>query len=558
MNGALERPPTTALGKFLAIRGVGVALVALTCALSFWFNLGGTTLWDPDEGRHASIAREMLASGQWLTPTLNGQPYHDKPVLFYWLVALSLQVFGHEAWAARVPSALAATAGVLATTGWGMRFIGPLTGTAAGLILATAGLWVGLGRLALLDMLFSVWMSLALFYGGGWAFGGRHHGWPVWPVYAALALATLTKGPAAPVLVAAIFIVVTYRTHVPWRAWRPVHGAAVFAAVTGPWFLAAAIVSPSYVSEFLWTHNVRRFTTASVGHPLSFLGYFYWLPLTFLPWSLYWPGALHALRVRGLRGLPPPIEMCLVWVTVIFVFFTLSAAKLPTYMLPVFPPLALLTAVALGEVFRTESPPRARLLGYRVAFHALEVLAVALAVTAIVMGRLFWPDAIFSGLIPLLLVVPIPVALGHFFLRKGRPTALVPTTFVFMALVLFGLYGWFAPWLNDAFSLASPALLTRQLPPGHRVFTLDSPPGSLSFYVEGPVLRLATLPEAAARLSETEPTAIVTKSKRLAELASLVSGPAYLWWESPRIKVLVVNRPPPEGSGIPVVPLAAR
>ena len=555
MDVARERPPDTALGRLLANRAVGLLLVLATCVPAFWFNLAGTTLWDHDEGRHASIAREMLASGQWLTPTLNAQPYHDKPALFYWLVASSLHAFGQEAWAARVPSAIAATAGVLATSWWGMRFLGPLSGALAGLILATAGLWVGLGRLAMLDMLFSTWLSVALLYGSAWAFGGRERGWPVWPIYAVLALATLTKGPAALVLATVIFAGLTYRIDLPWRAWRPLHGAAVFAMVAGAWFLAAGIVAPQYVYEFVWTHNVGRFTTASVGHSLNLLAYFYWLPTTFLPWSLYWPGALHALYRRGLKNLPPPIELCLLWTIVIFAFFTASAAKLATYLLPIFPPLALLTAVALREAFSAAPEPRLRWLSYRFAFHGLEVLAFGLAIAALVMGYLFWPDAMFSGLVPLLCVVAIPLALGHFALRRHLPRALVATTFVLMLCLLFGFYGWFAPWLNDVFSLASPARLALHLGPEPRVFTVDTPPGSLSFYLAQPVPRLATVSDAAARLAEAEAAAIVTKTKRLPELTSQLRGPAYIWWQSPRIKVLVVNRPPPEGSGIALVPL---
>lgn len=550
MAAALERVPDTSLGRLLAHRTVGLVLVAATCVPAFWFNLDGTTLWDPDEGRHASIARELLARGEYLTPTLNGRPYHDKPILFYWLAALSLQTFGSEAWAARVPSALAASIAVLATACWGMRFLGPLTGTLAGMILATAGLWVGLGRLAMLDMLFSVWMSLALLYGSAWVFAGRASGWPPWPIYVALALATLTKGPAAPVLAAMIFIVLTYRTRTPWLAWRPLHGAALFALVAGAWFVSAAVVSPEYVHEFVWTHNVSRFTTGSVGHPLNFFAYVYWLPTTFLPWSLFWPGAAHALYTRRVRELPPAVEFCCVWVLVVFVFFTVSAAKLATYMLPIFPPLALLTAVAVREAFYAEQPPAMRVLGYRVAFHALQILAVGLFIAAFVMGYLFWPDAILRGVVPVLLVMPPPLLLGHLALRSGRPSLLVPTTFVLMVCLLFGFYGWFAPWLNDVFSLGSPARLARHLPPDRRVFTVDTPPGSLAFYLEQPVERLPTLNDAAARLAEAAPTAILTKTKRLPELATLVAGPAYVWWESPRIKVLVTNRPPPEGSGI--------
>jgi hypothetical protein len=219
-------------------------------------------------------------------------------------------------------------------------------------------------------------------------------------------------------------------------------------------------------------------------------------------------------------------------VTVVFVFFTVSAAKLATYLLPIFPPLALLTAVALREAFVREAPPRARTVGYRVAFHVLEALAVGLGVTAVVMGWLFWPDAILSGLVPLLLVVAIPMTLGHLLLRAQRPSLLVPNTLLLMVLLLFGFYGWFAPWLNDVFSLASPARLTRWLPPQRRVFTWIA----TGFAV---VLCRDRAAQRHCRSSRAPRRSRRPRSSRRASdwrsSRSLLAVPAYVWWENPRV-----------------------
>jgi hypothetical protein len=559
LRGLEEQPDSIVFGhaplaRILVDTRVRLALVAAICGISFWFNLGGTALWDPDEGRHAEIAREMLASGRWLTPTLNGQPYHDKPVLFYWLTALSMHAFGQNAWAARLPSAITATTGVLLTAWWGTRFVGPLTGTVGALMLATTGLYVALGRLTMLDMAFSFWLSAALLYGSAWGLGGRSHVWPVWPVYALVALAVLTKGPVALVLATLTLGVFTYRTGIPVREWRIGQGVLVFGLIAGSWYLAAAIVEPTYMRDFLWIQNVGRFTHGRVGHPLSVLAYAYLLPLGFLPWSFYWPLAAYTLRERGWRAPSPAIEFCLVWIAVTLIFFSISSAKLATYVLPVFPPLAIVTAAWLGEALRGAVPPT-RELGYRIVFHVLEALCAGLGVAAIVMGLRFWPDAVLAGLVPLLLAVPLPLILGHMLVRRERYALLVPMTFLLMVAILVGFYGWFAPRLNHVFSLEPAAALTRYLPPERRVFTFDSPPGSLSFYIKDPVQRLATAAEVRDRLSETQPTAVVMKRKRLAELAAVMTSPAFVWWEGTRVKALVVNRPPPPESGIAVVSL---
>jgi 4-amino-4-deoxy-L-arabinose transferase-like glycosyltransferase len=168
--------------------------------LMFSVNLGGPALWDPDEGRHAEIAREALVTRNWLTPTLDFEPYHQKPMPFYWLVTESFALLGQNETAARLPSALAAAWTVLATALWARRYAGALEGLLAGCILATAGGFVATGRFVVLDMSFTCWVSSAALYGGAWLLEGMMARWLVWPLWAALGLAVLLKGAAALVL----------------------------------------------------------------------------------------------------------------------------------------------------------------------------------------------------------------------------------------------------------------------------------------------------------------------------------------------------------------------
>src|SRR5882762_4171749 len=139
-----------------------LAVVALPL-LTFTVDLGTPSLWDPDEGRPAEIAREMLHSGDWLTPSLNFQPYHEKPPVYYWVLASTLKLFGerNEA-AARLPSVLAAWAGIWLAFLWGWRHLRPVAGTLAAVILASAAGYVAVGRLALDDGVGGFLLAIAL------------------------------------------------------------------------------------------------------------------------------------------------------------------------------------------------------------------------------------------------------------------------------------------------------------------------------------------------------------------------------------------------------------
>ncbi len=310
-------------------------------------------LLEPDEGRYAEIPREMLARGDWIVPILQGEPYLDKPPLLYWLVMASYSVFGVHDWAARIPTALAVHGCILTIYLFGCRMFGERRSLRGALLLSAMPGLVGIGRLLNLDGLLTLWVTLGLFAGfrhvqpdrPRWAFA-------VWTL--ACGLGVLTKGPIAVVLVIAPLIAWRWlnperRTLLGWRTC-----AAFFAGVLAiniPWYIAISLREPTFVRYFFWQHNVQRFLT-----PFDHLQpIWYYGPILFvclLP-AIFW--AIPILRglISGNATLAArrssELSFCLLSCGFCIVFFSVSGCKLPTYILPALPPLAL----ALGVLMET-------------------------------------------------------------------------------------------------------------------------------------------------------------------------------------------------------------
>ncbi|MEA2624326.1 MAG: hypothetical protein QOD06_371, partial [Candidatus Binatota bacterium] len=227
-------------------------MVLAFSATLFFVALGGMPLLDPDEGRHAEIARRMLAGGEWLVPEFKGAAYLEKPPGFYWTVALAYRLFGVGAWAARLPSAAAAVAGVLAVFLAGRRLYGTRAGTVGALVLATSCLYLMTGRLVLVDMAFSVPLAGAILYLACWA-ERRERPFPA-PAYVLAGAATLFKGPIALVLFACTLAVhrLLSRDQRLVPDLRIGRGLLVAALVAAPPYAAAAFLHPEWLTGFLW------------------------------------------------------------------------------------------------------------------------------------------------------------------------------------------------------------------------------------------------------------------------------------------------------------------
>lgn len=320
-------------------------------------------LFEPDEGRYAQIPREMLTTGEWIVPTLQGEPYLDKPPLFYWLVMLSYALFGYHDWAARLVPALAMHASILLIYVLGRRIVGERPAFWGALLLTVSPLFLGVGRLLVLDGILTLWVTLALLAWGTFStcheakghVGNVPHG-RGWFITAAIAcgLGVLTKGPVALVLV--LIPIWTNRwlspgERIPWRAWLGFF--AIIAAMNLPWYAAVCWQRPEFAAYFLWQHNVERFVDPfDHVRPVWFyvpIVLFGLLPAILLAWPL-WRILTSTQAEETSARCPAMGYLLLAGVWCVF-FFSLAGSKLPTYILPAFPPLCL----ALGcFVARTE------------------------------------------------------------------------------------------------------------------------------------------------------------------------------------------------------------
>ncbi len=311
------------------------ALWALAAVL--WFGtLGIRPLYKADESRYGEISREMVASGDWITPRLNGFKYFEKPPLQYWTTAALFEILGEHDWVARLWTALIGFAGLALVLYTGNRLLGPPVGGYAAAVLAASPLYVLLGQVNTLDMSVTFFLSAAIF-----AFALGH----MLLFWAACALAVLSKGLIGIVLPggALFFYMLVKRDWDLVRRLRIVPGLALFLLIAAPWFIAVSAANAEFAHFFFVQEHFQRFTT-EMHHRVHPAWYFVpVLAAGMAPWLV--PLGHAALRAFHRRT---DTELLLwIWALVVFVFFSASSSKLPPYILPIFPALALLAARSL-------------------------------------------------------------------------------------------------------------------------------------------------------------------------------------------------------------------
>lgn len=365
---------------------VGVALVTV------FARLGDLPLLDPDEGRNASVAQEMLRSGAWVVPTFNGIPYMDKPAFFFRTVAQAFAWFGTGETSARLSSALHAAALLVVVGLFCARVYGVRVAALAIVVVATAPLYVVFARTVIFDMPLALYVCGAVFAGflaADQPAGSDRR----WGVVSALAmgLATLVKGPVGllvPMLVLAVHFVSDGRRGAardlvaPWRL------AATFALVV-PWFVAACIARPDFASYGLVHESLRRFTTDDFRRSQPFWFYAPVLLLALLPWSALVPEAV-LLAWRRRDRLVRADRLLIAWVIVVVAFFSISRSKLPGYVLSAVVAASILIARVLARALDApESQSRRVLIRALAAVGAIAALGAAVAVCSWLLG----PDA---------------------------------------------------------------------------------------------------------------------------------------------------------------------
>ena len=532
-------------------------LLALCAALLFW-RLGLIPLDDFDEAYYAEGAREMLERGDFGTPYYNGQPFLLKPILIYWLNAAAFNLFGITEFAARSVSAFFATAIVLLTYWFAARMLGRRAGLLAGLTLALCYMWIDIGREAMIDMPLAAALvpAMFLFFLSSQSLISKRL---TLLAYLLIGVALLAKGPVATGVVLAgllIYLVAARRLRATLQNAQLLPGVFLLLAVAAPWYIYESLHQPDFVQTFLIREHFGHLQ-GELARDEPWYGHLKNLVIGFYPWVLLLPAAIaHAFR----QGRDYVLRFATWWAAAVILAFSFAGAKLPHYLVPAFPPMAILVGAWFDEFLGQE----ARLLRRdRPAIAGL----IALAVIGLVLGAAFalaivLPPAIASrlrdqfgawtpGLAPLVMLGAL--ALGSLgavlaaFARRRK--AVFPLLAGAMLIAGFAHVGWFKPRLAQIQAqprkeLAKFASLA--VPPSEPFGVFYAKRNATIFYARRPIVDLGEweVQKLVAFLAYPTPATALTHGKFLPDLEKALPGNVYLWTRRGDF-VLVSNHPLP-------------
>ena len=416
-------------------------LVLAVPAFFFLWKLAAFGLIGADEPRYAQVAREMLGRHDWVTPTLGGIPWLEKPPLYYWQAMLAYRLFGVSDWSARLPSVFDAFLLLLAVY-WFLRRFRPGLELDGALIVATTAGIAGFARAASTDMPLTATFSIAMLAWYSWFESGDKKYLAAF--YGFLGLAMLAKGPVAPFLaiaVIAVFAVLQRSARTVGKTlW--VSGILLGCAIALPWYVLVQLQNPQFFHQFIIEHNLARFGTNLYHHPEPF---WYYIPVALMGWVPWCIFAIAAL-VAAMRQLRSPVgdtlrSFLLIWVGVIVIFFSISQSKLPGYVLPAIPAGAILAA----EFIRARSSPEKITTWMRfmiAAAHALLLAALVFAALVIqylvLEHRVPWNVAA----VPLTIAIVIAIAIFVLLIKSDshvlRMVTLVPAILALAVALRFG------------------------------------------------------------------------------------------------------------------------
>ncbi len=447
--------------KFRLRYAAEVLTVGALCAFFFFYHLGGIGLAGADEPRYAQVAREMLERNDFVTPTLHGEPWLEKPALYYWRATAAFRTFGVEDWAARLPSATFAFA-LVTIVYFHMRRFRPGAQLDAALITACSAAIIGFSRGASTDMQLAAPFAIAMLGWYAWYETGSKF-W-LFDLYFFLAVGTLAKGPVAPGL-AGLIVLAFAAVRRDWKLavrtlWWP--GILTYSVVVLPWFIRVQMKNPDFLKIFLLQHNLERFATDLYKHTYPFWYYVPVLALSMVPWTIYATAALvEAVREvwQDWRNSAPGVarenvevgdsfaEFLVLWAIIPVIFFSFSQSKLPGYILPSVPPLAILTADYLQKQ-RGRRVNRALLVAHALLVGAL-TSAVLLSPHLLIQPKHVPPTGamvtalVVGGLVAIAITVVVEMQ-GY---RSVRFITMVP-----LIVVVFFLLRNAAPYIDAAYS----------------------------------------------------------------------------------------------------------
>lgn len=430
-------------------------LLAGFCGFLFFFGLAYFGLIGADEPRYAQVAREMLARHDWISPTLGGKPWLEKPPLYYWQAMLAYSIFGVSDWAARLPSAIDATLLVFAVYLF-LKRLRPGFQLDAALMTASAAGVIGFARAASTDMPLAAMFTIALLAWYAWYESESYLDLAIFYVF--LALGMLAKGPVAPLLAAVIIgLFATAKHDFPLllrTLWIP--GILLFCAVSLPWYVAVQIRNPDFLRVFILEHNLARFGTNLYHHPEPF---WYFIPVTLIgliPWTIcVLASAAESVRVwwterqQMLASEDALNVFLMIWLVVPVVFFSLSKSKLPGYIVPALPAGTVLLAEYLRRRVAANERPGILLTGLHSIFAAAPIVPALMIQYLILQHHLPWDKAAaiafgFAGVLAIGIAATLYTKLGFAGLRF---ITLVPVVLSVAATLRLG-----APALDSTLS----------------------------------------------------------------------------------------------------------
>lgn len=336
----------------------------------FFYGLGRLPLIGPDEPRYAQVAREMVQTGDWITPRLAGIHWFEKPALTYWLAALGYKLFGVSEFAARCGVALLASGGVLLLYWFGWRVHSARFGYLSAAALITCGLWPGFARGVTFDLPLSVSLELALLCFFLWEqqpekLAKKNALW--WVFCFALGLAVLAKGLVGivlPILIISLYLLLIGRLRIVLQPRLLVVGALIFLAIAALWYTPMLWRhGREFIDEFFIAHHFQRYTSNKYKHPQPFYFFFLVTLAGSLPWSSFLLASFAQTWRERYKLLAETERLRLflwLWVLAPLVFFSLSGSKLPGYILPIFPALALLIGGQLAQFGEADQAAKPR------------------------------------------------------------------------------------------------------------------------------------------------------------------------------------------------------
>jgi 4-amino-4-deoxy-L-arabinose transferase-like glycosyltransferase len=526
-----------------------VLLLVAFCGFLFFYGLGAFGLLGADEPRYAQVAREMLDRSDWVTPTLQGKPWLEKPVLYYWQAMLSFRAAaGVTDQAARLPAAFDA-AMLIAVIYLFLRRFRPGSELDGALITASCAGVIGFARAAATDMPLAAAFAIALLAWFAW-YESRQHIYLA-AFYISLAFGTLAKGPVAPALSAVIIVLFVAGKRdgraIPRTLWIP--GIILYLAVMLPWYIAVQLRNPEFFRVFLLEHNLARFSQDVYHHRQPFWFYLPVFLLAMMPWTL---GLILAVAERARlilsegknkdkRAFSSPEAswplFLLIWMLVPILFFSASQSKLPGYILPAVPAGALLVAEYLAA-HRSEEKKLSRLFAAaHGVFCGLLIFAALSAASIAIHHHLLWGT---GTLVAAAIAAVFALGIGTALLSRAGLRLLRPAT-MFAVVVSVGAIIRFAAPVIDATQSARPiaesiqAFSREQVPIALYHINRVQEYG-LEFYLNRPAQKYedGNVPAAAhvlvAAQGSQSQVALIVPGRRVSYLTSIPAQKLDLYW----------------------------